>query len=92
MLCDCSWPETKQKSRLNQTSENHDNDQDENVAVFGDSDLREVVVISGPVFSEVSAVFESGKSEFLGLPTECRMRIEITQKDMCLLIILIRGI
>ena len=47
------------------SSENHDN-QDENVAVFGDSDLREVVVISGPVFSEVSAVFESGMSEFLG--------------------------
>ena len=45
---------------MNSSSENDEN-QDENVAVFGDSDLREVVVISGPVFSEVSVVFESGE-------------------------------
>ena len=59
-LCCSSWPESKEKSRLNSSSEN-DEHQDENVAVFGDSDLREVVVISGPVFSEVSVVFESGE-------------------------------
>ena len=37
----------------------------ENVAVFAAADLREVVVMSGPVFSEVSVVYESGVS-----PTE----------------------
>ena len=53
-----SWLKSKDKSRSNRL---HHAEQDENVAVFGDSDLREVVVISGPVFSEVSVVFESGK-------------------------------
>jgi alpha-mannosidase len=37
--------------------------QEENVSVFTASDLREVVVMSGPVFSEVSAVYESGVSK-----------------------------
>ena len=75
-LYDSSWPEGKEKSRLShRPSENRDN-QDENVAVFGDSDLREVVVISGPVFSEVSVVFESGESQFLEELTEYYIGID----------------
>ena len=59
-----SWFKSKDKSQSNRL---HRAEQEENVAVFGDSDLREVVVISGPVFSEVSVVFESGKISLIVL-------------------------
>lgn len=47
-----------------------DERQGENVPVFTDEDLKEVVIISGPVFSEVSVVYESGSSATSGFGTK----------------------
>ncbi len=36
----------------------------ENIAIFGEKDLKECVVVSGPIFYEVTLLFKSGTSRY----------------------------